>query len=399
MIDEQASGMQRHVEPARRAWVETIALLFRHKVLILVTTVVVTVAMGVYLFAFAKLWYKAEANVVPARKPGGLLEGLTSGISSTIKDLGLTPLAGKGKNDGTYSPLAIASSRTVREKLVREFKLNEEYGTTNIEDAIKEIGDHESVDVLEEGNISVSFEDTDPKRAAAVANRLIELLNDVNSDLAMEEARFNRTYIERRYNKLTEDLDSADAALGAYQRKYGVYELKSQAQAQLGVLGTLEQQRFLAEVQLSNAEQLYGAQSPEANTVRTQLVGLQSKLQELKTGMDSSAKSYFVPTDVMPDVALDYLRLTREVEIQSKLKAFMLPSYEQAKMDESKQSLLYLTLDKAVPPEHKSRPKRATMLLVAMLGSLALTSMLVVAWTRIAEARVRFQHDRATLGV
>lgn len=399
MVDEQLPRTTEEIEPARKAWVESISLLLRHKVLIITTTVVVTALTAVYLFTIAPLWFKAEANVVPARKPGGLLDNLTSGLSSTIKDLGLTPLAGKGKNDGTYSPLAIATSRTVRETLVREFKLQQEYDSPTLEDALKEVLEHESVDVLEEGNVSVSFEDRDPKRAAAVANRLVDLLNDVNSNLAIEEAKFNKTYIERRYNKLLSDLDAADSALGAYQRKYGVYELKSQATAQLTVLGTLEQQRFLSETQLANAQQLYGDQSPEANTVRTQLNEVQNKLEDLKTGMDKEAKSYFVPTDVMPDVALDYLRLTREVEILSKLKAFLLPSYEQAKMDESKHTLLYLILDRAVPPEHKSRPKRGVNILIAMFGTIALTSISVLAWSRIAEARKRFRRDRATLGI
>lgn len=399
MTDQFEHHGSTSIEPARKAWVESIALLLRHKTLIIVTTLVVTAATAVYLFVFAKIWYKAEANVVPARKPGGLLDNLTSGLSSTIKDLGLTPLAGKGKADNTYSPLAIATSRTVQEKLIKEFDLMKVYESKTIEDARKEFGEHESVDVLEEGNISVSFEDTDPKRSAMVANRLVDLLNDVNSNLAIEEARFNRTYIERRYNKLLADLDSADAALGAYQRKYGVYELKSQAQAQLTVLGTLEQQRYMAEIQLANAEQIYGSESPEANALRTQLGELRSKLDDLKTGMDKEAKSYFVPTDVMPDVALDYLRLTREVEIQSKLKAFLLPSYEQAKMDENKQTLLYLTLDRAIPPIKKSRPKRLIILLISLLGTAALVSLGVIASARIRAAGEQFRRDRSLLGV
>src|SRR5579872_162306 len=94
------------MEPARRAWVESISLLQRYKWLIIITTILVTAGTALYLFNFAQVWYKAEANVVPARKPGGgLLEGLSSGISNTIKDLGITPLAGKNKGEGTYSPL------------------------------------------------------------------------------------------------------------------------------------------------------------------------------------------------------------------------------------------------------------------------------------------------------
>ncbi|HYM20934.1 MAG TPA: Wzz/FepE/Etk N-terminal domain-containing protein [Candidatus Kapabacteria bacterium] len=398
MADQSEKAIQ-EMEPARKAWVESMALLFRHKTLIIATTVAVTLITTIYIFFFAKTWYKAQANVFPARKPGGLLDNLTSGITSTIKDLGLTPLAGKSKNDGTYSPIAIAASRTVQESLIKEFDLIKVYDVKTMDDAAKEFSEHVSVDVLEEGNVGVSFEDTDPNRAAAVANRIVDKMNEVNSNLAMEEAKFNKTYIEKRFNKILSDLDETDSALGIFQRKYGVYELKTQAQAQLTVLGTLEQQRYLSEVQLANAEQLYGSESPEANTIRTSLSELRSKLDDLKTGMDKDAKSYFVPTDVMPDVALQYLRLMREEEIQSKLKAFLMPSYEQAKMDESKQTLLYLTLDKATPPLKKSRPKRSITVLVALLGSFVLTCLAVIGAARVSEARVRFRRDRQRLGV
>ena len=391
---------QQPINPARRAWVENISLLFRNKWLIIITTILVTAFTAIYLFGFAKMWYKAEANVVPARKSGGgLLEGLSSGISSTIKDLGITPIAGKGKGEGSYSPLALIASREVQEKLVKEFNFMKIYDVTNMEDAIREFGSHVSSDVLEEGNIAIAFEDTDPVRAANVANRLVEELNTVNSKLAIEEAKFNRTYIEQRFSKLLSDLDSAERDLGAFQKKYGVYELKTQAAAQLSALGLLEQQRYTTEIQLSSAEQLYGSEAAETNVLHTQLTELKSKLEDLKTGMDRNASNYFVPMNVMPDVALEYLRLTREVEIQSKLKAFMLPSYEQAKLDETRLSLSYIVLDKALPPLKKSRPKRSIQLLFAFLGSFMLTSIAVIGVSNFQHARIRFRRDRAELGL
>src|SRR5262245_50541068 len=96
------------ISPARKAWVENVSLLLRHKTLIIVTSLVVTAATAVYLFGFAKMWYKSTANVMPARKgAGGLLDNLSSGISSTLKDIGLTQIAGRNKSDGIYSPIAL----------------------------------------------------------------------------------------------------------------------------------------------------------------------------------------------------------------------------------------------------------------------------------------------------
>ena len=391
---------QNQLDPARKAWVENISLLLSYKKMILITSFIVTAIMAVYLFAFAKVWFLSTANVMPARKAGGgMLDGIASGISSTLKDIGVTQIAGKGKADGTYSPLALISSRNLQEQIIKEFNLMKVYEAENMEDAVKEFSEHASADVLEEGNIGVSFEDTDPKRAATIANRLVRGMNETNSRLAIEEAKFNRTYIEMRYSKLLADLDSTEKALGAFQKKYGVYELKTQATAQLTVLGTLEQQRYMAEVQAQNAAQLYGEDAAETRIMRSQVADLSSKLEGMKTGMDKNASSYFVPMDVMPDVALEYIRLTRDFEIQSKLKALLLPRYEQAKLDESKQSLAYVVMDSAIPPERKSRPKRSIMLLSAFLGTLALTSIFVVAMSNWKLSKARFNSDKQALGI
>jgi capsule polysaccharide export protein KpsE/RkpR len=360
----------------------------------------VTTATAVYLFGFATIYYKSSANVLPARRgSGGMLDNLASGLSSTFKDLGLTQIAGKNRSDGIYSPIALIQSRELQEEVIREFNLMKVYEVDDMNDAVGIFSERVNAEVLEEGNIDISFEDTDPQRAALIANRLVRSLNDVNSRLAIEEAKFNKAYIERRWTKLLTDLDSAEMALGAFQRKYGVYELKEQARAQLELLGNLETQRYATEIQLRNAEQLYGSQSAETQVLKTQYDELSSKLHSMKSGMDRSASSYFVPMEVLPNVALEYLQLTREVEIQSKLKAFLLPSYEQAKLDESRQSLLYVVLDKAIPPARKSRPKRASMLLMTLVGSVAICSIGVIALVNYRQSRDRFRRDRQLLGL
>lgn len=390
----------RTLNPGRRAWVENVSLLLRYKWFIVAVSLLVTAGTAVYLFGFAKTYYLSTANVLPARKAGGgMLDNLASGISSTIKDLGLTQLAGKGRPDGIYSPLALVESRLLQEKIIREFDLMKVFEVDNMEDAVGTFSEFVSADILEEGNIAVSYEDTDPKRAAAIANRVVAGLNEVNSQLAMEEARFNKVYVEQRWAKLITDLDSAEMALGEFQRKYGVYELKEQARAQLEMLGSLETQRYAAEIQLRNSEQLFGLQAAETQMLKTQYEELSSKLNSMKSGMDRSAASYFVPMQVLPNVALDYLRLMREVEIQSKLKAFLLPTYEQAKLDESRQSLLFVVLDPAVPPLRKSRPKRASVLLMTLLGSGMLCSLGVIGLVNYRHVRERFQRDRKLLSL
>jgi|GEM_PF-4647215 len=51
--------------PARRAWVENITIISRHKSLIITVTAIVTIATGIYAFMFMPNYYSASAVIPP----------------------------------------------------------------------------------------------------------------------------------------------------------------------------------------------------------------------------------------------------------------------------------------------------------------------------------------------
>ncbi len=381
--------------PSRVAWVSTVSLLIRHRILIAIVALIVTVATGIYAFSLPNV-YTATTIVLPPRKASsGMLDNIASGLSSTIKDLGITRLG--GSEGGAYTPLSLINSRSIREQLIKEFDLVKRYEAPNIEAADKVFFSNLNAKTTEFATFSVGFTDEDPKLAARVANRAIELVNETSTRLAQEEAKNNLQQVEKRYEKSIADLETAEADLAAFQRKYGVYSMPEQAKAQAEAIASIEQQKYTTEVQVSMLEQLYGSNSPEVNAMRSSITELNQKLNDLRNSPD--ANSSFVASKLMPDVAMDYLRTMREVEIQSKLKAFMIPSYEQAKLDVSKQTVAFLTLDPAVPPLTKSGPRRSAMLAIGLLGSVILTSFLILNFYKLRAIKGRFQNDRSALGL
>jgi tyrosine-protein kinase Etk/Wzc len=380
---------------ARKAWVENISILFRHKYLILSVTVIVTVLTGWYAFTFMPNYYKARAVILPARHSGGGLDDVTSGISSTLKDIGIAKLKG---GEDSYSPLSLMMSRELQEKIIRQFNFQKEYECKTMDDAVKTFSENLDGELSEEGNFIVSFEDTSPRRAAQVANAVVEEINNVNSQLAKDEAAHNIAYVQKRYQQNAADLDSAEHAFLAFQQKYGIFSLTEQARAEMTALGGMEEQEVEAEIQKHNAEQMYGSNSSDVAVSQGTIDELESKLAQMKVGMDAHASS-FVPTNVLPEVAMQYLSLTREFEIQSKLKAFLLPSYEQAKLDESKNTYGFVTLDHAEQPFKKAGPHRSIILLGSLFGSFFIMSFFAIIGTNLHYARINFRRDRKRLGV
>jgi tyrosine-protein kinase Etk/Wzc len=391
-----ASSAQVTLSSGRIAWVQSFIILARHKKLIAAITFVVTAATAIIAFSEPNVYTSTTVVLPPRKASSGMLENLTSGLSSTIRDLGITRLGGASEG-GAYTPLSLVNSRELQDKLIAEFDLVKRYDAENLETARRELQELLNARTTEYASFAISFTDTDPKLAATVANRAAQLMNETSTRLAQEEARTNRTQIELRYMKCLADLDSAEAALGIFQRKYGVYSMPEQAKAQATAIATLEQQKYTFELQQSLASQLYGTNSPDAQAYKTSASEIDSKLGELRYAPEGN--SSFLALNALPDVALNYLRTMREVEIQSKLKAFLLPAFEQAKLDENKQSLAFLVLDKAVPPARKSGPRRSIMLLIAMAGSVILSSLLILYYYRFQHAKARFGADKALLGL
>jgi uncharacterized protein involved in exopolysaccharide biosynthesis len=61
---------------------------------------------------------------------------------------------------------------------------------------------------------------------------------------------------------------------------------------------------------------------------------------------------------------MSFLRLQRDAEIQTKILTFMLPLYEQEKIEEKRETPTVLVLDKPYVAERKKKPKRLTMVIV-----------------------------------
>lgn len=389
-MDDRSSSLP-PITPARKAWVENITILLRHRALIIIVTAIVTIATGIYAFMFMPNYYKARAVILPARHQGGL-GGLSSGIASSLKDIGLSKLGG-GSGEDSYTPLSLMRSRELMGNVVKEFNYISLYKSKNLSDAIDKFSSNLDGELTEEGNFIVSFQDTNAARAAQVTNAVVAQINDVNTRLAQDEAKHNITASQARYEQNVTDLDSAESALGAFQQKYGVFALPEQAKAELSAIADMEAQKYAAEIQLQNAEQLYGSNSSEVSVYKTTVDELASKLGEMQAGQDIKANS-FVPTNVMPEVALQYLRLMREVEIQSKLKAFLLPEYEQAKLDEETNLYGFVTLDTATVPVRKAGPHRSIILLAAMVGTAVIMAVFVIILTNMRRMRVNFLRDQ-----
>jgi tyrosine-protein kinase Etk/Wzc len=355
--------------------------------------VVLAVGVTTIVALLMPKWYKSSASVFPAEKADlfGALEGVSSLVKSFSPGRALSSLTG---NTETDRYLAILKSGTVINSVIDKFDLVHVYDITSYprEKTAKELLTNVDFRVESEGNLTVTVYDKDPQRAADMANFFMEMLNKTNTELQVQNARGNRQFVGDRYGKNLADLAAAEDSLRAFQKRYGVIAMPEQTEASIKAAAEIAGQLASQEVQAGVLRRTQSKDHPSVMAAEIQIEELRNKLSQMNrgTGGSDAEMKVLVPFNKVPDLGIEYLRRYREVEIQYKILQFITPLYEQAKVEERRQTPSVVVLDRAAPAERKSKPKVTLYALMALVISL-LVSLLVVFVLEVIE-RLRSTH-------
>jgi len=257
------------------------------------------------------------------------------------------------------------------------------------EKTIKELLSNVDFTVEPEGNLTVTVYDKDRQRAADMANYFVDMLNKTNSELSVQNATANRVFIEARYEKNRVDLRASEDSLKAFQKQYGVIALPEQTEASIKGAAEIFGQLALKEVQVGVLRRSLSEDNPSVQAAQIEVDEFRKKLGEMNTGVGMGANDpkVFVPFKKLPDLGAEYIRRYRDVEIQYKILQFITPLYEQAKVEERRDTPSVLVLDRAAPAERKAKPKISLYALVGLVGSMLLSLIGVFAAEAIRGVR------------
>jgi uncharacterized protein involved in exopolysaccharide biosynthesis len=355
-------------------------VIYKWRKFILVNVFVLTL-VAVIVALLLPVQYKATATVIAPQR-SDIFGGLGGVITQSIREFAPFLRGLGGNQPPIFTYLAILNSRTAMEKVVEKFDLIKVYDLkdSSMEKAIKKLRGNTDFEIDENGVLVINVYDEDRKRAADMANYFVEVLNELNIKLNTEEARNRRLIIERRYLQNLADLKQAEDTLKKFQQRYGIYYLPEQTKAAVTAAAELEAQIIAEEVKLGILRRQLGEDAPEVKLAKIQIEEMRKRLNQMKEGSDKikNEMSLFVPFKDVPELGLQYLRLYRDYEIQNKLLEFILPLYEQAKIEEQRDVPVVQVLDRAVPPEKKARPFR-TLIVVSVFAS-ALTLFVVLSF-------------------
>ncbi|MGD0591743.1 MAG: hypothetical protein ABSA44_13245 [Bacteroidota bacterium] len=355
----------------------------------LILNLLIVVAISTAIAFLIIKEYKATTTImIPPEEQSGL-GGLTSllGGKSSIAALG-SKMFGVSSNTSEDVMLGIMNSRTALTRVIDEFDLMKYYNINdgNVDKALKALKADFSTTPNEYGMIEVSVINEDPKVAADIANYFIHIADSLNIIYNSERAKNNRIFLEKRYLKNIEDLKIAEEGLYRFQKKYGIVAVPEQLEVAVKAAAEIEGMLTKKELEAYLLKGQYGDNSPQYKGVATEVTLLKKKVQELKNSSDLGLTSnVFFAFKQLPDIAIQYLRTYREVQIQQSILEIVLPMYEQAKVEEQKSIPAVMVIDKAVPPQLKYSPKRA----VIIIGFFFLALFSLIPFVFISEKAVR----------
>lgn len=342
---------------------DLLLVLLKRKWLIL-SIVFLAIVGSVIISLLLPVKYTATARILPPQESSPGISGLLSQTSGTLGDLAGSLL---GSNSSADLYMGILQSRSAADQLVKAFDLKQVYHRKYMEDTYKELAHNTDIEVSRKTQvISVSVEDRSPERAAAMANMYLDALDRINRRVNVSEGHRKRVFLEKRLKKVKADLAQAESALQAFEQKYGVVAIKEQAKAAIEGAADIKGQIIAAQTELDVLKQFGTERQNDAVMLKARIAGLNQQLLKIEKGTPSTNKDeYFLSFKEIPSLGVKLARLMRDAKVQEEVFKLITNQYELAKIEEAKDVNTIQILDHAVPPDKKSSPKRALIVILS----------------------------------
>jgi len=306
--------------------------------------------------------FTAVTRILPPVQQQGASAALAAQLGSLAGLVG--PAAGIKNPADQY--VALLKSRSVYDAIIQRFELKELYEATYLEDARKEVEQRSKVSAgVKDGIIAIEVEDHDPNRAAAMANAFVEELRNLTKTLAITEAAQRRLFFEEQLTQAKDNLTKSEVALQGSSVSEST--LRTVPQSALEALARLKAQITAQEIKLASMRTFMTDANPEFRLGIQELAALRTELSKAEQSSPAKAAGN----------GAEYIAKYRDFKYHETLFELMAKQYELARLDEAREGAVIQVVDAALPPERRSKPKKALITVLTTLAMFFVTVLLV----------------------
>jgi tyrosine-protein kinase Etk/Wzc len=357
----------------------------------IVKTTAIIALLAAAISLLLPIRYSASTSILPPQQGASAGASLLAQFGSSSGSLASLAGGSLGLKNPNDLQVAMLKSRTVEDAMIGRFHLKEQYKSKVQSDARKKFESVVDIDNgSKDGLIRVSVTDGDPKRAAEMANAYIEEFKRLTSTLAITEASQRRLFFEQQLAQAKNNLAAAEEELKKTALKTGLIQLDSQSRATIELIAQLRAQIATKEVQIASIRSFATSENAELQTAQEELAGL--KAQEAKMGFaPEGTTNGLTSKGNLQESSLEYIQKFRDVKYFETIFDLLARQYEVAKVDEARQGTVVQIVDRAIVPDRRSSPKRALI----VLGAVVFGLLVSIAWSFTREGLYRVSQKPA----
>jgi capsule polysaccharide export protein KpsE/RkpR len=347
--------------------------------------------------------YKSSAQIMPPSNPSVPTAMLAALAGRSLGGVGgIGSLAGSllGGNNSTALFVDLLRSGTVVGHLMDRFHLQSAYHKRYRVDTAKYLAHNTTItDDKKSGVITITVEDTDPRRARDLAQAYLDELNLLVNRTSTSSAHQERVFIEKRLQKVKADLEQAQQQMSEFSSTHGTVDIKEQGRAMVEAASKLQAQMILEQANLDSLRQIYGDGNVRVRATQARIGELRSQLAKISgssaplpvsgtTGVDDQHSTgdggsmLYPPLRQLPRLAVPYANFYRQVQVQETVFELLTQQYELARIQEAKDVPVVGVIDSPGIPEKKSFPPRLFLALLLTFISTSIAAALLLAWHR-----------------
>jgi tyrosine-protein kinase Etk/Wzc len=348
-------------------------------------------ALGLILALVLPNRYTAKTSILPPQQSsssaGAAVLAQMSQLGGLSSLAGSSPLGLKNPND---LQVAILRSQTVEDAMIDRFHLIQLYKVKYRAYAAKKLEKNVDIDSgSKDGVIRISVTDSDPHRAAEMANEYVDEFRKFSATLAVTEASRRRVFFEQQLAQAKDNLANAEEDMKRTEQQTGIIEVQSQARTAIESVARLRAEIAAKEVQISSLRTFANSQNPRLERAEQELASLRNEQQELGSSSNESLSGLLIPKGIMQEASLKYIRKMRDVKYYQVIFDLLARQYEAAKLDEAREGAGVQVIDRATVPELRSSPK---IILIVIAGAI-LGMFLSIVWAFAREGMQRLSQN------
>jgi uncharacterized protein involved in exopolysaccharide biosynthesis len=359
------------IRPGGTAYLDPLELLVdlgRHRRMLVLWPATVAVVAAVVSMLLPVV-FTGTARILPPQA------GQSSGAAMLSQLSGLAGVAGGALGLKNPSDLYVGmlQSTTVADALIDRFKLMERYEATYRMEARKRLAAESRIVAEKNGIITIEAGASDPRLAADLANAYVEELHELINTLAVSEAAQRRLFFERQLKQTRDRLADAETKLREAIDAGGLVSVDAQSRVAVETAARLRAEISARTIQLEAMRAYATSDHPDLRRVESELASMRQQLGRIESGSGAAAGAEGAVTGV------GNIRLVREMKYQEVMFELLARQLELARADEAKEAPVVQVLDTAQPPERRSSPQRARLVVLSMAAAFMVACMAALA--------------------